>query len=94
MKKLVQELQDQSRNFQTPEFRKEKYRTEKNKQKFVDIISIHSPSGANSKKNIYQIRKRIFLQFKKEITSKDPETGLEVDRGVFEEKFKENLERF
>ena len=114
--------------------------TEKEKQKFVDITCRHSPSGADSKKNNYQIHVRIFdhgtpedmllwyskiqdifakkpcedaetkfnitellltgqakrnfLQFKKEIMSKDPETGLEFDRGVTEETFKETLEKF
>ena len=114
--------------------------TEKDKQKFIDITCRHSPSGADSKKNNYQIHVRIFdhgtpedmllwyskiqdifvkkpcddaetkfnitellltgqakrnfLQFKKEIMSKDPETGLEFDRGVTDETFKETLEKF
>ena len=34
--------------------------TEKEKQKFVDITCRHSPSGADSKKNNYQIHVRIF----------------------------------
>ena len=53
---------------------------------------------AGTKVNITELlltcqAKRIFLQFKNEIMSKEPETGLEVDQGLTEETFKETLER-
>ena len=65
--------------------------------KIQDIFVKKPCDDAETKFNITELLRtgqaKKFLQFKKEIMTKDPETGLEIDRGVTDETFQETLKK-